>query len=507
MSEGKEDNVVGRCIGEATPSYIEFVSKKMPKVGEYVLIDFDNNKVLGLITTLVRGSTAIPRDIFDPTTVERIKAIEGDEFYIKGIVRILGDVETFEIPRTPPPPGTIIWRADDETLKKVFTMGDTGIRIGTLISHPKVPVEIDVNRMVSRHLAILAITGAGKSNTVAVIVDRLLELGGCVLIFDMHSEYSLAEFPHGDINIIPTKINPADLSFSEFKTLLNIPPKAFIQERYFRKAYDEVHNLRKKGNLTGSFLKALREILEGYSENEDFKADKKSIVAVLNKLDDLERKYEQILKDEAGRLINAISLGKANIIDLGSVDEDLADVIVSHVLRDLLSQRKIHKRSGKGFPYPVFAVIEEAHILAPADRDTLSKYWITRIAREGRKFGVGLCLVSQRPKIIDSNALSQANNMIILRLVEPGDQRHVQAASETLSEDLVQHLASLNVGEAILLGMMTRVPALVKIDKFEGSVIGRDINIVKAWKEKKVAEETELKELNKEVDDLYGKDW
>ena len=54
---------------------------------------------------------------------------------------------------------------------------------------------------------------------------------------------------------------------------------------------------------------------------------------------------------------------------------------------------------------------------------------------------------------------------------------------------------------------MTRVPALVKIDKFEGSVIGRDINIVKEWKEKKKKEEKELKELNKEVDDLYGNDW
>ena len=508
MSKNNEDNIVGRCIGEATPSYVEFISKKMPKIGEYALIDFDNNKVLGLITSLVRGSTAIPSDIFDPTTVERIKAIEGDEFYIKGIVRILGDVETFEIPRTPPPPGTIIWKADDDTLKKVFTMGKKGIKLGTLISHPKVPVEIDVNRMVSRHLAILAITGAGKSNTVAIIVDRLLEIGGCVLIFDMHSEYSSARFPHGDINIIPTQINPADLSFSEFKILLNIPPKAFIQERYLRKAFDEIHKLRKQSNLTGSFLATLRDILMKYSENEDYKADKKSIIAVLNKLDDLERKYEQILKDNAGRLISAITIGKANIIDLGSVDEDLADVIVSHVLRDLLYQRKVHKRNGRGgFPYPVFTVIEEAHILAPADRDTLSKYWITRIAREGRKFGVGLCLVSQRPKIIDSNALSQANNMIILRLVEPGDQRHVQAASETLSEDLVQHLSSLNVGEAIILGMMTRVPALVKIDKFEGSKIGEDINIIGEWKTEQETKKKELEELSKEVDDLYEKDW
>ena len=88
------------------------------------------------------------------------------------------------------------------------------------------------------------------------------------------------------------------------------------------------------------------------------------------------------------------------------------------------------------------------------------------------------------------------NNMIILRLVEPEDQRHVQSASESLSQDLVNQLPSLNVGEAIVLGLMSKVPTLVKIDKFKGRTHGDDMDIVSYFKDsiKREAEEIERQE-------------
>jgi len=123
--------------------------------------------------------------------------------------------------------------------------------------------------------------------------------------------------------------------------------------------------------------------------------------------------------------------------------------------------------------------LEEAHVLAPFDKETLSKYWIGRIAREGRKFGIGLCLVSQRPKRLDSDSLSQANNMIILKLVEPSDQRYVQQASEALSQDLLEQLPSLNIGETVIIGPCIKVHALVKIEEFKGKLVGTDPNVRK----------------------------
>ena len=171
-------------------------------------------------------------------------------------------------------------------------------------------------------------------------------------------------------------------------------------------------------------------------------------------------------------------------------------MLVSHILRNSLQRRKnaFHKNSTATLDFPVFYILEEAHILAPHKRDSNSKFWIQRVAREGRKFGLGLCLVSQSPKTVDQDALSQMNNMIILRLVEPDDQRHVQAASESLSSDLVKQLPSLNVGEAIILGLMTKVPTLVKIDEFKGRTHGGDIDVIAELADFRKKEESELKQ-------------
>ncbi len=476
--------MIGRCIGEALPTRVEFVSKKMPKVGEYVILEYDGKKVLGMIEALVRGSPSITDDIFDPKVVEKIKEIEGDEYYIKGFIKILGDIENLKIPRTPPTPGTEVKKADPEILKKIF--GESGVKLGNLITQEDVPVFIDANKIVNRHLSILALTGAGKSNAVAVIVNGLLKYNGTVLIFDMHSEYVDANFPNGEKNIIETKISPLNLSISEAAGLANIWSDAYIQYRYFRMAYQKAEKeFRKRGGLMSleGFFDAMQKELDNLLENESYKSDKNRIVAVKNKLDDMLEYRASIFDMKVSDIIDRISYGKVNIIDLGLIDEDGADVIVSHCLRKILEERKNYRRKGEGLKTPIFIVLEEAHILAPANRSTLSKYYISRIAREGRKFGVGLCLVSQRPKALDADALSQVNNMIILKLVEPGDQRHVQAASEALSNELMEHLPSLNVGEAIVLGPMVKIPALVKIDKFLGKLMGKDPDVLKEWKE------------------------
>ncbi len=485
----------------------------MPRVGEYVSMKYDGKNVLGMIESLVRGSISINDQIYDPITIEKIKAIEGDDHYVKGTVKILGDIDDdLRIPRTPAPPGTEIRVADSKVLKNIFEVEKYGLKLGNLITQDEVAIEVDINKMVSRHLAVLAMTGAGKSNTVSVIVDGLLKVNGSVLIFDMHSEYVNTEFGEGMINLMKPQINPLYLSFGEIKKLSNIPANAYVQERYFLKAFKSARNSLMQGSATGkNFIALIQNKLEGWiKEAEDpeakssYSPDKKSIADVLNKLEHMQDKYGNILSLEAKDTIDNLEVGKANILDLGSVDEFASDVVVSHILRNVLSSRKEFLRSGDGLEFPIFLILEEAHILAPHNRKTESKVWISRIAREGRKFSVGLCLVSQSPKSLDSDALSQANNMIILRLVEPTDQSHVQRASESLSDDLIAQLPSLNIGEAIVLGLMTRIPTLVKIDEFHGKISGGDLNIVDEWSK---SHENHTKILNRqkeEYEDLGG---
>jgi len=485
---------IGICIGESTPDQVSFISRSMPRSGEYVTLEFEGKMILGMVEGIVRGSPSISEDIIDPDVVERILRFEGaDAQYVKGRVKLLGDVTSLEIPRVPPPPGTEVRRADAKTLERIFQKGT--LPIGRLLTNPGVKVAIDANMMVSRHLAILAITGAGKSNTVSVIVEGLLKHNGMPIIFDMHSEYAEAGFTR--VNKIAPRLNPIYLSFEEFKRLVDVGRDAYIQERHLRKAFKRAKEGLKSG---GNFIERILEELEGAADPPDPipASEKNAISGVINKVEDFNDKYEGLVDIHAPNLLGKLTLGSANVLDLGQVDEEYADVIVSHILR-----KTLYKRKKEDIP-PAFCIIEEAHILAPAKRPTHSKYWIDRIAREGRKFGVGLCLVSQRPKSLDQNSLSQANNTIIMRLVEPSDQRHVQQASERLSDDLLSQLSSLNVGEAVVLGMATQIPTLVKIDRFKGKLKGGDPDIIGMWKDTAEQDQKTKEQKKEEVKALYS---
>lgn len=494
--------MIGRCIGETSLTQVSFISKKMPQVGEYVTMEYDGKVILGMIESLVRGSVSLNNDIYNPDTVAKIREIEGEDYYIKGSVKILGDVnDHLRIPRTPAPPGTVINEAPNDVLKDIFDIENT-LKLGHLINQGDVEVGIDINKMVSRHLAILAMTGAGKSNTVSILIDGLLKHDGCIVIFDMHSEYVDADFDNGEINIIKPQINPNHMQFYELLKLANIK-NAPKQERYFRMAHYKASKKVQTGmGSQVEFIDIILEYLDKmFQSKEDAYKDKNTISDVINKVTELNIKYKSLLNTNAGRILNQIELGKANVLDLGQVDEYTAEILVAHILRTALNSRKDYVKNNdeNALSYPVFFVVEEAHILAPQNRKSDSKTWITRVAREGRKFGLGLCLVSQSPKSVDRETLSQANNMIILRLVEPNDQRHVQSASESLSEDLVNQLPSLNIGEALVLGLMTKIPTLVKINEFKGRQRGGDLDILNQWKSEKEKDE---KETQNQIDDF-----
>ena len=490
--------VVGICVGETSLSEVTFISDKMPKVGEYVTIEYDGKKVLGMIENLIRGNDALNVDINDFKAIRKISQIGAEDNYIRGKVKILGDVnDNLKLPRTPVLPGTEIKLADRDTLNEIFKVNNP-IKLGCLVNQSDVNVNVEANPILSRHLAILAMTGAGKSNTVSVLINEMLSYFVPVFVFDMHGEYVGANFPNGEVNVIKPKINPVYMSFHEIKRLVNIPSNGYIQERHFRRAFKTAKEMVRSGTAhTNNFLQIIYDILLSDSQEE---GSDKQIVDVMNKIDDSMDKYANIFDNNIGNILTNIKIGHVNVLDLSQSDESIANVLVSHIMRNALQMRKnaVHGKDERALDFPVFFILEEAHILAPNKRDSDSKRWIQRVAREGRKFGLGLCLVSQSPKTVDHDALSQMNNMIILRLVEPEDQRHVQSASESLSQDLVNQLPSLNVGEAVVLGLMSKVPTLVKIDEFKGRLHGDDMDIVSYFADIRQKEQEEIEELEKE---------
>jgi len=478
------NEIIGRCIGRQKVDKVFFVSTKNPKIGQYVILEYNNKKVLGIIEDLTKINPYLDEEIISEEDIDSIKEFEKENCIVKGKIKILGEIETLKLPREPPEPGTIVKLADKETLEKIFGKGEKSISIGKLLTNEKVEVYVDVNKLTSKHLAILSITGAGKSNTVSVISEEISKLGGTILIFDMHSEYVDANFSRK--KILPTKLNPIFLRSKEAAKIMNIDvEKAFIQFIFFRKAWESVKSKIAQQNFnitTEDFFKLLIEFLEKEAKRDS--KNEESIRKVILKIEDFKEKFGEIFDLKYEDVTMLIERGKVNILDLGSVDDDIADIFVSHYLEKILEERKKFKVSGKGLEFPIFIVIEEAHILIPNDSQTFTKYWASRVAREGRKFGVGLCLVSQRPKALDANILSQVNNMIILKLVEPSDQKYVQAASEMLTDELLSQLPSLNVGEAIVFGSMIKIPTLVKIHEFKGKPRGKDIDFIEESKVK-----------------------
>ena len=528
---------IGICVGATKPNRVNFISNEPLRLGQFVCLSYEEEQeekiLLGMIQSIERDNPFLPETIKTPEQAQNIKKFSTGESTVKGEIHILGEIidtgkEIFlQIPRTPPLPASEVYEAEPELLKKVFgSKSKNYIKIGKLLAEKEeVPVYINVEQIVLRHLAILAVTGAGKSNTVSVLLKNIINLGGTVVVFDFHGEYTKSKLTRNGknvVNLIQPLINPAILRPKEFASLIGIKQTAYVQFRYFRIAFESlIEELKEeKGEDwqsyidTQEFLDRLKETVETLGEEvEDEDGNKKkkrkvkgkirdeSLYEVLNKLEDLEIELGHIIKLGVPPLIEEIKPGMVNVFDFSELDEEVADAICANILRWSLEERKKAVRRGDSrLKHPLLIVIEEAHILAGDKRNTESKYYIARIAREGRKFGLGITVVTQRPKGLDKEILSQMNNMIILKLVEPEDQKHVQRASESLSQELMDYLPGLNPGEGIIIGNMTKIPLLVKIDKSEEKIEGNDIHVVDEWSE--VLEKKEIEDPLKELENF-----
>ena len=140
----------------------------------------------------------------------------------------------------------------------------------------------------------------------------------------------------------------------------------------------------------------------------------------------------------------------------------------------------------------------------PPEQRTYSSMIIRKVSAEGRKFGVFLVLITQRPSKIHSDALSQCNSQIIMRITNPEDQRAVSISSERMSRDLLEDLPGLNVGAAVIVGEMTRAPVMVKVKKRRTQEGGSDIDIIGKLKEACTVASKGEKEIQRLRDELKG---
>lgn len=501
---------LGIIIGKTRPDRVTFESKRPVSVGEYAIMNFGKGKVLGLVERSEISSEALGDNIrnYEEAFESKQVALENnrDKSY-KGDIRILGYLDDLRkcktvIPALPPEPGIEVYEAVSEDLSAIFSPDrPEWVRIGTLLRNTEVDAKINITKVVSRHLAVLAMTGMGKSNLVSLLAKEVSKINGTMVIFDYHDDYSKLDLGANNGNLMDAKINPRLLTIDKFAEVIEIHENATNQMHVLRTAFTDEVKARKGDDFWDALLSEVATV----GNNKTYREASEKVA---DKIDDARRRFRNILDPSLSDPLALIKNLKINVINLIELTEKQANIAVSFYLQELLDDRKKAKGQQNGtigstkseprFPAPVLVVIEEAHVFIPKDEKTETKYFASKVAREGRKFGLGLIIVSQRPRALDANILSQMGSLAVMRMIQQDDQMQVSAASESLSRDLIEQLTSLNPGEAILTGQWTNLPTFVKVDEIKEHRTGSDQNAVEEWR--KFAT---MKQVAKESSDSY----
>lgn len=171
------------------------------------------------------------------------------------------------------------------------------------------------------------------------------------------------------------------------------------------------------------------------------------------------------------------------VIDLSGAPSDVLSLVTGTVLRivyDTLFWSSDLPIGGR--QQPLLVVLEEAHLFLPEGRDSAAQRTVAKIAKEGRKYGVGLMLVTQRPTELDSTALSQCGTMIALRLTNTSDRSRVSAAMPDDLADFTALLPALRTGEAIMTGEALPIPSRVRLPIAPRKGVGGDPDLAAGWR-------------------------
>lgn len=355
----------------------------------------------------------------------------------------------------------------------------------------------EMNELIGKHTAVLGATGSGKSGAVAVILKSIIHRGKeqnykqwkpQIVILDPHNEYGSAFPTHVRLSTdegtlqIPYWL----LNFQETLNLLvgktefvatsqaNIVKIALLHSRM--KSADIVKIDANKITVDSPVPYLLSTLVDKINElrpqNKNQK-DQEPYDSVVNKLEVLRRDSRvKFLMDEwdgkTDFFANIISqfMGDSDpirIVDLSGVPNEVAGIASAAIARILFSF-KLWQSNEDRKKNPILLVCEEAHRYVPNAGEAqyeAAQEAIRRLAKEGRKYGIGLMLVSQRPSEVEATVLSQCNSWIVLRITNDKDREHVRSILPDSLAGLTKVLSGLRRREAIFVGQAAILPSRI----------------------------------------------
>ena len=495
------------------------------KTGEFVFytIPGDNRRVIARVTgrRTVRG---YPDDFLSdpdvaPDLVARVAGFDAVACELFEVVAaVVGyydeQLKTLINPRIPPRVGWPIFLAPADMLVKVLNKKERealgSCHLGWLLSRGEneVPVVLSAREFTSTHLAIIAGTGAGKSYTAGVLIEELLRPANkaCILVLDPHGEYGTLEeiqnrpeFQSGFYRakvkcVLPDqlKVRFSALKLNDLRYLLGEIPERqdWLLGRAFSEVTKESQESTRSGDrwTVGDLIKKAAALVAG---SEEGGLDMRSSARALEwRLENLTGQSRIFHETDHLRLADLLQPGQCTVVQMHDLSQREQQVIAAVLLRRIYDARTQtqHGRSRPGedlyLPYPVFCLLEEAHTFAPSGDGgsrVVSAQVLKQILGEGRKFGIGIGMISQRPGKLDQDVLSQAMTQIIMRIVNPLDQQAVAAAVESASREVLDELPALSKGHAIVLGASLNAPALVQVRPRLTQHGGEDLDAPREW--------------------------
>lgn len=438
--------ILGKIVGKVSTTRFQFnvTSSKTKKLQFLQVYHPDYGFVLGQVMELERNAEGM---------IAHCHSIgyKDSDSRIKGI-------------RTPFNIGAEVLEAEDSFIQRVIELDGEGGFVGRL-EGKAISMNVDLQKILTKHLCVLAKSGAGKSYTVGVLLEEIMEKNVPLLVIDPHGEYSAMKFPSeeglerlkewginakgygsqiqefGDMGVKedlrPLKLNEKMTSY-ELMKMLPVQLSGTQEAMLFSivKDLEEVN--------FDNILLGLQQLNSG---------SKWSLIDTIMYLRDL-----KLFSSSFTPFQELIKAGRCSILNLKGINPEIQDVIVYKLLKDLFLARKQEK-----IP-PFFCVIEEAHLFCPEKGfgRTKSGEVIRLISSEGRKFGLGLCVVSQRPALVQKSVLAQCSTQIIMKITNPNDLRAVVGSIEGITSETENEIQELPVGSALVCGVVDR-PLVVTI--------------------------------------------
>ena len=528
---------IGTVVGNTSPQEFTFSMKRFAaKLGDLVNVEIDipsdtstadRQKVIvwGRITELQRFNPFLPAEAGMELADEGLELIDtvlsNSRDQIEATVLVLGMTTVDNYNRLMPlnypvQPGSVVQLPPEAAVRTILTGDETDVprlRIGALIGRRSIEVSLKTNVVVARHMAILAMTGGGKTVAARRIIRELLDARYPLVILDPHGDYlgfweKRDLFPKSTIKLYYPHLTVNERNRDVIGFLVARMTQGFTdtQQEKFHEAMESVETPDERGVPINLFIeKLLQELSRVQAQHRGtIPAVRRGLRLVKRQMGAMDASNEALRKrlahypfepmpDPFTEPQRYVRPGQASIVYLGGYDHLTQSSIVALILKHLFEARASMRNE---IP-PFLTVVEEAHNFIPSrgegQAETPSVDIIQKVITEGRKFGTGLLLISQRPSRLDETALSQCNTFLVFRLVNPRDQGFVEKVMENLSKSDSKLLPGFGPGQGIVSGQAVRFPLVVQV-RFDEELVTKTIGdedylaAVKTWEESPQAE-------------------